>query len=127
MNAAHERTDACLIPEQRVLCPGNAWDSHRIYNRPQRTQHTHTHTHPTELWLGTPLAIWFGNQGRAGNNINDKPGPVTSYRGGDPPQREAGLRGGDWLGAGHPGLRGWDNRSPGPVYGSPLAAAAAFS
>ena len=93
-------------------------------SRAEPRQHN---TNTRELLLETFLAIWFGNKGRPGNCGNDKPGPVTSYRGGDPPQHEAGLQGWDRQGACHPGLRGWDNRSPGPVYGSPLAAAAAFS
>ena len=93
-------------------------------SRAEPRQHN---TNTRELLLETFLAIWFGNKGRPGNCGNDKPGPVTSYRGGDPPQHEAGLQGWDRQGACHPRLRGWDNRSPGPVYGSPLAAAAAFS
>ena len=54
-----------------------------------------------------------------GKYISDKPGPVTSCRGRDPPQHKAGLRGWDRRGACHPRLRLWDNRNPGPVYGCP--------
>ncbi len=61
----------------------------------------------------------------------DRPGPVSlccGGRGRGSPQHKAGLRDCDRPGACHPRLRVGDHaRSPGPVYGGPLAAAALFS